>query len=50
MEAVEYFEVECPEPAGREYYRKIAEVVLLDHNLLRVIHKLHILVDPRVPI
>jgi putative methanogenesis marker protein 17 len=50
MEAVEYFEVECPEEAGREYYRRIAEVVLLDHNLLRVIQKLHIFIDPRVPI
>lgn len=50
MEAVEYFEVECPEAAGREYYRKIADVVLLDHNLLRVIWKLHIFIDPKVPI
>jgi len=50
MEAVEYFEVECPEEAGREYYRRITEVVLLDHNLLRVIQKLHIFIDPRVPI
>jgi putative methanogenesis marker protein 17 len=50
MEAVEYFEVECPEAAGREYYRKIADVVLLDHNLLRVIQKLHIFIDPKVPI
>ncbi|HOS82037.1 MAG TPA: methanogenesis marker 17 protein [Methanolinea sp.] len=50
MEAVEYFEVECPEAAGREYYRKIADVVLLDHNLLRVIRKLHIFIDPKVPI
>lgn len=50
MEPVEYFEVECPEPVGREYYRKIADVVLLDHNLLRVIHKLHIFIDPNVPI
>ncbi len=50
MEAVEYFEVECPEAVGRDYYRKIADVVLLDHNLLRVIQKLHIFIDPRVPI
>jgi len=42
--------VECPEEAGREYYRRITEVVLLDHNLLRVIQKLHIFIDPRVPI
>jgi putative methanogenesis marker protein 17 len=50
MYAVEYFEVECPEPVGGQYYRQIANDVLLDHNLLRVIHKLHIYVDPGVPI
>jgi len=50
MEAIEYFEVECPEETGRNYYRRIADVVLLDHNLLRVIKKLHIAIDPRVPI
>jgi putative methanogenesis marker protein 17 len=50
MDSVEYFEVECPEVAGKEYYRKIADIVLLDHNLIRVIKKLHIFIDPRVPI
>ena len=50
MYAVEYFEVECPEPLGGEYYKQIANDVLLDHNLLRVVHKLHIYVDPGVPI
>jgi putative methanogenesis marker protein 17 len=50
MYAVEYFEVECPEPLGGQYYWQIANDVLLDHNLLRVIHKLHIYVDPGVPI
>ena len=50
MPAIEYFEVECPEPLGAEYYRQIANDVLLDHNLLRVIHKLHIFIDPKVPI
>jgi putative methanogenesis marker protein 17 len=50
MDAVEYFEVECPEKAGGEYYRRIADVVLLDHNLLRVIRKLHIFIDPRIPL
>jgi putative methanogenesis marker protein 17 len=50
MHAVEYFEVECPEPLGGEFYKQIANDVLLDHNLLRVIHKLHIYVDPGVPI
>ena len=50
MEAVEYFEVECTEETGGDYYRRIADVVLLDHNLLRVIRKLHIFIDPGVPI
>jgi putative methanogenesis marker protein 17 len=50
MLAIEYFEVECPEALGAEYYRQITNDVLLDHNLLRVIHKLHIAIDPKVPI
>jgi len=50
MLAIEYFEVECPETLGAEYYRQITNDVLLDHNLLRVIHKLHIAIDPKVPI
>lgn len=50
MEAVEYFEVECPEKAGGDYYRRIADVVLLDHNLIRVVLKLHVFIDPRVPV
>jgi len=40
MLAVEYFEVECEEKKGAEYYKQIANDVLLDHNLLRVIDKL----------
>jgi putative methanogenesis marker protein 17 len=50
MEQVEYFEVECTEETGGAYYRRIADVVLLDHNLIRVIKKLHISIDPGVPI
>nr|WP_319377255.1 methanogenesis marker 17 protein [uncultured Methanoregula sp.] len=50
MYAIEYFEVECPEPLGAEYYRQIANDVLLDHNLLKVVSKLHIWIDPKVPI
>lgn len=50
MQAVEYFEVECPEALGAEYYKQIANDVLLDHNLLRVIYKLHIFIDPKVPV
>ena len=50
MQSVEYFEVECPEPVGGEYYKQIANDVLLDHNLIRVVHKLHIYVDPGIPV
>jgi putative methanogenesis marker protein 17 len=50
MQAVEYFEVECPEPLGGEYYKQIANDVLLDHNLIRTVSKLHIYVDPGVPV
>jgi len=50
MPAIEYFEVECPEPLGAESYRQITNDVLLDHNLLRVIHKIHVYIDPKVPI
>ncbi|MEI8330755.1 MAG: methanogenesis marker 17 protein [Methanomicrobiales archaeon] len=50
MHAVEYFEVECPEPVGAEYYKQITNDVLLDHNLLKVIDKLHVFIDPKVPV
>jgi putative methanogenesis marker protein 17 len=42
--------VECPEPLGAEYYKQITNDVLLDHNLLKVIQKLHVFIDPKVPI
>ena len=47
---IEYFEVESPEPKGAEYYQRIASVVLLDHDLVRVVDKLHIYIDPGIPI
>ena len=50
MQAIEYFEVECTEKLGGEYYRQITNDVLLDHNLLRVIHKIHVYIDPKTPI
>jgi putative methanogenesis marker protein 17 len=50
MLAIEYFEVECPEPRGAAYYKQITNDVLLDHNLLRVINKLHVFINPKVPI
>jgi putative methanogenesis marker protein 17 len=48
--AFDYFEVECPEQVGGEYYRRLAGVVLLDHDLVKVVSKLHIFIDPHVPI
>jgi putative methanogenesis marker protein 17 len=50
MLAIEYFEVECPEPLGAAYYKQISNDVLLDHNLLRVINKLHVFIDPKIPL
>jgi putative methanogenesis marker protein 17 len=50
MPAIEYFEVECPEPLGAASYKQISNDVLLDHNLLRVINKLHVFIDPKIPI
>ncbi|AGB01291.1 methanogenesis marker 17 protein [Methanoregula formicica] len=50
MQAIEHFEVECPEALGAEYYTQIANDVLLDHNLMKVIDKLHIYIDPKVPV
>jgi putative methanogenesis marker protein 17 len=50
MEALEYFQVESPEPTGSEYYRKIIGTVLQDLDLLKIISKLHVFIDPRVPI
>jgi putative methanogenesis marker protein 17 len=50
MLSIEYFEVECPEPLGAVYYKQISNDVLLDHNLLRVINKLHVFIDPKIPV
>lgn len=50
MGALDYFEVECPEPLGGEYYQRIVSTVLLDHDLVRVVAKIHVFIDPSVPI
>jgi len=50
MQAVEYFEVDCPESWGASSYRQIANVVLQDHNLTRTVNKIHIHVDGGVPV
>ena len=50
MNGIGYFEVECTEEAGGEAYRQIAQDILGDLDLLRTIAKLHIYIDPEVPI
>ena len=50
MNGIGYFEVECTEEVGGEAYRQIAEDILGDLDLLRTIAKLHIYIDPEVPI
>jgi len=50
MQTMEYFEVISTEPAGGELYRRIASTVITDHDLLRVLSKLRIFIDPQVPI
>ena len=50
MGTLDYFEVECPEEVAGEYYKKITSTVLLDHDLVRVVSKIHIFIDPKVPI
>lgn len=50
MEALEYFTVESPEPLGAEYYRRIIGIVLQDLDLIKIISRLHVFIDPKVPI
>jgi putative methanogenesis marker protein 17 len=50
MGPLEYFEVECPEVTGGEYYKRIVTTVLLDHDLTKVVSKIHIFIDPSVPL
>ena len=50
MQTLEYFEVVSTEPAGGEIYRRIASTVITDHDLLRVLSRLRIFIDPEVPI
>jgi putative methanogenesis marker protein 17 len=50
MSGLDYFVVESPEAAGKAYYERIAGDVLQDLNLLQVVEKLHISVDPKVPL
>ena len=50
MDTLEYFSVTSTEPAGGEMYRRIASTVITDHDLLRVVSRLRIFIDPGVPI
>ena len=50
MTAIDAFTHDSPEKAGGEYYERIAADVLQDLNLLRVSSKLHVSVDPKVPL
>ncbi|NLV25845.1 MAG: methanogenesis marker 17 protein [Methanomicrobiales archaeon] len=50
MSTLEYFEVSSTEPVGGALYRRIASTVITDHNLLKVLDKIRIFIDPAVPI
>ncbi|WP_292520292.1 methanogenesis marker 17 protein [Methanoculleus sp.] len=50
MPPLNYFVVESPDAVGREAYERIAGDVLQDLDLIKVIDRLHICVDPKVPI
>ncbi|RXE55705.1 hypothetical protein ABH15_05545 [Methanoculleus taiwanensis] len=50
MPPLNYFEVECSDRRGGEAYKRIAADVLQDLDLIKVIEKLHIFIDPKVPI
>lgn len=48
--AIEYFVVESPEERGKQAYEEVANDVLLDLDLVRIVQKIHIFVDPGVPL
>jgi hypothetical protein len=50
MSTLEYFEVDSTEPVGAQLYRRIASTVITDHNLLKVLERLRIFIDPSVPV
>ena len=50
MPPLNYFVVESPDEVGKEAYERIAADVLQDLDLIKVIDRLHIYVDPKVPI
>lgn len=50
MPPLNYFVVESPDEVGRAAYERIAADVLQDLDLIKVVDRLHIYVDPKVPI
>ena len=50
MPPLNYFVVESPDATGREAYERIAGDVLQDLDLIKVVDRLHIYVDPKAPI
>ncbi|BBL69198.1 methanogenesis marker 17 protein [Methanoculleus chikugoensis] len=50
MPPLNYFVVESPDEVGRVAYERVAADVLQDLDLIKVIDRLHIYVDPKVPI
>ncbi|MDK2890260.1 MAG: hypothetical protein PWR21_892 [Methanoculleus sp.] len=50
MPPLNYFVVESPDEVGRDAYERIAGDVLQDLDLIKVVDRLHIYVDPKVPI
>ncbi|MDK2916326.1 MAG: hypothetical protein PWR25_883 [Euryarchaeota archaeon] len=50
MPPLNYFVVESPDEVGRDAYERVAGDVLQDLDLIKVIDRLHIYVDPKVPI
>jgi len=50
MSTLDYFEVESTDPVGRDQYHRLASVVIGDHGLIGVLKKIHIYIDPEIPI
>ena len=48
--SLDYFEVECSEKKGGNTYLEIASDILKDLNLLSIISRLHIYIDPEFPL
>ena len=48
--SLDYFEVECPEPVGGKLYEHLASVVLSEYGMSGIIARLHLYVNPEIPI